>query len=97
MSAKLPNRASIVRAVIDKIHCSTAKISKGELKIYTGFFYHPKTDVDAWGEAIAHQIKAAGLPLTYLGCEEKDFIPFKGGAPVWKQNHYCARFSFINL
>lgn len=96
-ATKLPNRTKIVRDILDQIPCSAARIVKGELVIYHSFFWRPKATPSEWADRLRDRVEAAGFPLTYRGYIDNDYIPFKGGAPVWRQNHYAARFTFSPL
>jgi hypothetical protein len=84
-------RAAIIR-LTDATFSSAIRQVKGEICIYKGFFYRPPLSADDYAQTWLAEAACVGITLRLVGVTTEDYIPFKGGAPVWKQNHFCARF-----
>ena len=87
----------IALGLANGISADAIRIVKGELRVYRGFYYRPKESTEEWMERMRSDITACGVHVDLLGYDREDYIPFKGDAPVWKQNHDVARFRVVSV
>jgi hypothetical protein len=93
------NNAQLAREIESKLYLGQGhiRVSKGQFKIYKGFFWTPKQSEPDWAATITEKLKENGFPLSFVEICGDHYRPFKGGAPVHLGSHYCAVFNRTDI
>lgn len=89
------NNAQLAREITDKLQLGNGhvRVSKGQFKIYKGFYWTPKQSECDWAGEVLAKLKENGFPLAFAEICGDHYRPFRGGDPVHKGSHYCAVYN----